>query len=127
MRYAFVALKLVVEPGGAVSLAALLAGRIGARRKTSGWCCRAATSTRPSSRASWPESSRRPQLTKRTKTSASFVSCGGSVLIARCARVCVVCGLKNTGRRASSVQVGRLTEVLELIRRRGGSALFRPA
>lgn len=34
MRYAFSALKLVVEPGGAVSLAALLAGRIDARGRT---------------------------------------------------------------------------------------------
>ena len=36
MRYAFSTLKLVVEPGGAVSLAALLAGRIDARGKTIG-------------------------------------------------------------------------------------------
>jgi len=34
VRYAFRALKLVVEPGGAVSLAALLAGRIQARDRT---------------------------------------------------------------------------------------------
>ena len=36
MRYAFSTLKLVVEPGGAVSLAALLAGKIDARGKTIG-------------------------------------------------------------------------------------------
>ncbi len=30
MRYAFSTLKLVVEPGGAVGLAALLAGKVGA-------------------------------------------------------------------------------------------------
>jgi len=34
MRYAFRALKLVVEPGGAVALAALLAGKFDARGKT---------------------------------------------------------------------------------------------
>jgi threonine dehydratase len=34
MRFAFEALKLVIEPGGAVALAALLAGRIDARGKT---------------------------------------------------------------------------------------------
>ena len=34
MAYAFSTLKLVVEPGGAVSLAALLAGKIDARGKT---------------------------------------------------------------------------------------------
>jgi threonine dehydratase len=36
MRFAFSTLKLVVEPGGAVSLAALLAGRIDARGRTIG-------------------------------------------------------------------------------------------
>jgi threonine dehydratase len=36
MRFAFSTLKLVVEPGGAVSLAALLAGRLDARGKTIG-------------------------------------------------------------------------------------------
>lgn len=36
MRYAFSTLKLVVEPGGAVSLAALLAGKIDAKGKTLG-------------------------------------------------------------------------------------------
>jgi threonine dehydratase len=36
MRYAFATLKLVVEPGGAVSLAALLAGKIDARGRTIG-------------------------------------------------------------------------------------------
>ena len=36
MRFAFETLKLVVEPGGAVGLAALLAGRIDARDKTVG-------------------------------------------------------------------------------------------
>ncbi len=34
MNFAFTALKLVVEPGGAVALAALLAGRIDARNRT---------------------------------------------------------------------------------------------
>ncbi len=34
MRYAFLVLKLVVEPGGCVALAALLAGKIAARNKT---------------------------------------------------------------------------------------------
>jgi len=34
MRYAFGALKLVVEPGGAVALAALLAGKLPARGRT---------------------------------------------------------------------------------------------
>jgi len=34
MAYAFGTLKLVVEPGGAVALAALLAGKIAARGKT---------------------------------------------------------------------------------------------
>ncbi|MDZ4060010.1 MAG: pyridoxal-phosphate dependent enzyme, partial [Brevundimonas sp.] len=34
VRYAFRVLKLVVEPGGAVSLAALLAGKIQARDRT---------------------------------------------------------------------------------------------
>jgi len=34
MAFAFRELKLVVEPGGAVGLAALLAGRIDARGKT---------------------------------------------------------------------------------------------
>lgn len=34
VRFAFRALKLVVEPGGAVSLAALLAGKVGARDRT---------------------------------------------------------------------------------------------
>lgn len=36
IRYAFRTLKLVVEPGGAVSLAALLAGKVDARDKTIG-------------------------------------------------------------------------------------------
>jgi threonine dehydratase len=36
MRFAFNALKLVVEPGGAVALAALLAGKIPARGRTVG-------------------------------------------------------------------------------------------
>jgi threonine dehydratase len=36
LRYAFATLKLVVEPGGAVSLAALLAGRIDAEGRTIG-------------------------------------------------------------------------------------------
>ncbi len=36
MNFAFTALKLVVEPGGAVALAALLAGRIDARNRTVG-------------------------------------------------------------------------------------------
>ncbi len=34
MAYAFRTLKLVVEPGGAVALAALLSGRLDARGKT---------------------------------------------------------------------------------------------
>ncbi|HEY0928054.1 pyridoxal-phosphate dependent enzyme, partial [Brevundimonas sp.] len=34
VRYAFRALKLVVEPGGAVSLAALLAGKVEAKDRT---------------------------------------------------------------------------------------------
>jgi threonine dehydratase len=34
VRYAFEELKLVVEPGGAVSLAAILAGKIALRGKT---------------------------------------------------------------------------------------------
>ena len=34
------ALKLVVEPGGAVALAAVLAGKIDARGRFWGWCCR---------------------------------------------------------------------------------------
>ena len=36
MRFAFLRLKLVVEPGGAVGLAALLAGKLDARRKVVG-------------------------------------------------------------------------------------------
>jgi threonine dehydratase len=36
MRYAFATLKLVVEPGGAVGLAALLAGRVAASGRTTG-------------------------------------------------------------------------------------------
>jgi threonine dehydratase len=36
VRYAFRTLKLVVEPGGAVSLAALLAGRVQAKERTTG-------------------------------------------------------------------------------------------
>lgn len=34
MRFAFGQLKLVVEPGGAVSLAALLSGKVAARDRT---------------------------------------------------------------------------------------------
>jgi len=36
MAFGFEVLKLVIEPGGAVALAALLAGRIGARGRTVG-------------------------------------------------------------------------------------------
>jgi threonine dehydratase len=36
MRFAFEHLKLVVEPGGAVALAAVLAGRVDARGRTVG-------------------------------------------------------------------------------------------
>jgi threonine dehydratase len=36
MRFAFRWLKLVIEPGGAVSLAALLSGKVKARNLTSG-------------------------------------------------------------------------------------------
>jgi len=36
MRYAFSTLKLVVEPGGSVALAALLAGKLEARGRTVG-------------------------------------------------------------------------------------------
>ena len=36
MRFAFEHLKLVVEPGGAVALAAVLAGRVEARGRTVG-------------------------------------------------------------------------------------------
>ena len=35
-------LKLLVEPGGAAALAALLAGKIDAKTRTLRWCCRAA-------------------------------------------------------------------------------------
>ena len=54
MRYAFEELKLVVEPGGAVSLAAILAGKIPLQGRPSPPCCRAATSIRRCS----PRSSR---------------------------------------------------------------------
>jgi threonine dehydratase len=36
MRYAFSTLKLVVEPGGCVGLAALLTGKVAAKGKTVG-------------------------------------------------------------------------------------------
>ena len=36
VRYAFATLKLVVEPGGAVALAALLAGKLDLRGRTAG-------------------------------------------------------------------------------------------
>jgi threonine dehydratase len=45
VRYAFEELKLVLEPGGAVSLAAILAGKLPFRERPSRPCCRAATST----------------------------------------------------------------------------------
>ena len=48
--FAFRELKLVVEPGGAVGLAALLAGRIDVEARTSSSCCRAAMSMRICSR-----------------------------------------------------------------------------
>jgi len=48
--FAFRELKLVVEPGGAVGLAALLAGRIDARGKNVVIVCPAAMSTRICSR-----------------------------------------------------------------------------
>ncbi|MND08479.1 Phenylserine dehydratase [compost metagenome] len=36
MRYAFATLKLVVEPGGAAGLAALLAGKLDLKGRTAG-------------------------------------------------------------------------------------------
>ena len=47
MRFAFEELKLVVEPGGAVGLAALLSGAFQPTAMArSAWSCRAATSIR---------------------------------------------------------------------------------
>ena len=55
MRLAFRHLKLVVEPGGAVALAAALAGRLADPGRTIGVVLsRAATSTRSCSRGCWP-------------------------------------------------------------------------
>ena len=52
VAYAYRELKLVVEPGGAVGLAALLAGRIDTRARTSSSCSPAAMST-PTCSPSW--------------------------------------------------------------------------
>ena len=55
VAFAYRELKLVVEPGGAIGLAALLAGRIDARARTSSSCSPAVTSTPTCSPSWWPD------------------------------------------------------------------------
>ena len=53
MAFAFTHLKLVVEPGGAVALAALLSGRYAGRARLSASCSAAVTWTRRCSAGRW--------------------------------------------------------------------------
>ncbi len=70
MAFAFTHLKLVVEPGGAVALAALLSGRYARRARWSASSSAAATSTRRCSAAPWP-----PDMASPPRSTAPSASC----------------------------------------------------
>ena len=123
VRYAFEELKLVLEPGGAVSLAAILAGKLPFRARPSRPCCRAATSTPRCSPRSSRSSAKLPEL-RMSAHDAERERRGFAVRVSLLfAAVCVVVGTNlptcrsgSTGRGSGAREIAIVTSAPLFVR-----------